>query len=348
MTPVAAYRGALFISARPATLLRRMAGRLVAGRLVAGCLVAGLLTVGSVHAQQKTEVPFATLGPSALNWLHEIAKAEGFYAERGIEVKELIAGSSPALIQAISTESVAGGLAVPDLAMRAIDRGSPIVFTGGIVERSILRMVGAPGITEIKQLAGKPVTVGGVQGGTANLLRLMLKRNGVDHNGVKMVAVTNSRDRIVSLNNGQVQAALLIAPFDTIAMNAGMKVLDVYNEPYAQIALALNRNWASKNPKLAAGVTQAMRKAAVFILDPKNRQRAIDILAAHTKTDKDIIAHSYKFMIEEHKAIAPGLVMTAASLENLIKIDNAISANPTQDRPIDLAKYFDPSFLNAK
>jgi ABC-type nitrate/sulfonate/bicarbonate transport system substrate-binding protein len=318
-------------------------------RMTRGVLVAGFAVIASgAQAQQKTEVRVAMLAPSSLLWLHAIAKDQGFYAERGIEVKELIAAGSPALLQAVSSGSVEAGIAVADLAIRAIDKDAPIVISGAILSKSILRLVGGKGITSVPQMSGKPVTAGGVEGGTANLMRFLIQRNGGDPRSVQMVAMANSKDRVMALNNGQVQGSLLIAPFDTLAQRDGMKVLDDYTEPYLQTPLILNKTWAAKDPKAAAALTQATKKAADWIYDPANKQKAIDILAAFTKVDKDICADSYAFIVEQQKAIGQGLVVTAASLENLIKIDKAVGANPSSDKVFDLARYYDASFLAAK
>lgn len=320
----------------------------IAVRLTSLC-VALLLAGAPVRAQQPvTEVRVAMLAPSALLWLHAVARDQGFYAERNVAVKELVAGSSPALLQAVSSGSVEAGISLGDVVIRAVDQGAPVVIAGAVLEKTILRLVGGTGVTEAKQLAGATVTAGAVEGGTANLLRFQLQRLGVDPRGVKMVALTNSKDRVVALGNGQVKGALLIAPFDTVAEREGMKVLDVYTEPYVQTPLILNKPWAEKNRAAAVGLTQALKKAAVWIYDPANKAKAIDILAAYAKVDKDTCAESYKFMIEQQKAIGRNLEVPAAGLENIIKIDQAIGANPASSKPFDLARYYDPSFLAAK
>ncbi|RAI45611.1 ABC transporter substrate-binding protein [Rhodoplanes roseus] len=312
---------------------------------LAACLS---LAAPVAHAQQKTDVRVAMLAPSALLWLHAIAKEKGFYAERGIEVRELVAGGSPALLQAVASGSVEAGISVADLAIRAIDKDAPVVIVGAVLGKSILRLVGGAGITSAAQMNGKPVTAGGVEGGTANLLRYLIMRGGGDPRGVQMVAMANSKDRVIALKNGQVMGSLLIAPFDTIAQRDGMKVLDDYTEPYLQTPLIVNKDWAKKDPKSAIALTQATKKAADWIYDPANKEKAIDILAAFTKVDRDICAESYKFIVEQQQAIGRGLVVSAASLENLIKIDKAVGANPTSDRAFVLSRYYDPSFLEAK
>lgn len=314
---------------------------------IASCILASALIVGApaARAQDRTEVRVAVLAPSALLWLHAIAKDQGFYAKHGIEVRDLVAAGSPALLQAVSTGSVEAGVAVADLAIRAIDQGAPVIISGAILGKSILRLVGGKGVTEVKQMAGKPVTAGGVKGGTANLLRYLAMQHGVDPNSLQMVAMANSKDRIVAMENGQVAGALLIAPFDTIAQNDGMKVLDDYVEPYLQTPLILNTTWAAKNPRAAIGITQANRDAANWIYDPANKQKAIDILAAFTKVDPAICAKSYAFIVEQQQAIGKGLDVTAESLTNLIKISKAVGAEPDTTRVFELSRYFDPRFL---
>ena len=163
-----------------------------------------------------------------------------------------------------------------------------------------------------------------------------------------MVALTNSKDRVVALGNGQVKGALLIAPFDTLAVREKMKILDVYTDPYVQTPLIVNRDWAAKNREAAVGLTKALQKAAIWIYDPANKQKAISILAAFTNVPADVCADSYTFIIEQQKAIGRNLQINAAGLENIVKIDQAIGASPASSKIFELSRYFDPSFLAAK
>jgi ABC-type nitrate/sulfonate/bicarbonate transport system substrate-binding protein len=315
--------------------------------LCAGAIAALPFVVAPAAAQQPTEIKVATLAPSALLWLHAIAKDQGFYAKHNVEIKELVAGSSPALLQAVSSGSVEAGISLGDLVIRAVDKGAPIVITGSILGKPVLRLIGGKGVTDIKQLKGATVTAGAVEGGTAELMRYQLKQAGVDPGTVKMVAITNSKDRVVALQNGQVKGALLIAPFDTLAIKSGMRVLDVYRKPWIETPLIVNKGWAAKNHAAAAGLTQALRDAANWIYDPGNKQKAIDILAAYTKTPKDVVADSYHFMIEDQKAVSPGLKVEEASLKDIVDIDVALG-HPAPAKPFKLSDYYDPSFLDAK
>jgi ABC-type nitrate/sulfonate/bicarbonate transport system substrate-binding protein len=180
------------------------------------------------------------------------------------------------------------------------------------------------------------------------LLRYQLQRGGIDPRGVKMVAMTNSSDRVVALGNGQVKGALLIAPFDSVAEKSGLKILDVYKEPYVQTPLIVNTGWASKNRAAAIALVKALNSAAAWINDPKNKDQAVAILSKFTNTDPATCAQSYAFIVEQQHAIGSDLSVSADGLENIIKIDNAIGANPASTKAFDLKRYYDPSFLSGR
>ncbi|MEW6122322.1 MAG: ABC transporter substrate-binding protein [Pseudomonadota bacterium] len=317
--------------------------------LCAAAIALSLPLSGAFAQAPKTEVKLAVLAPSALLWTHAIAQEKGFYEKQNLTVRELRASDSPALLQAVASGSADAGIALGDLAVRAIDKGAPVVIAGAVLQKTILRLYGAKGTATIKDLAGKPLTAGAVKGGTANLLKYQLKLGGVDPAGVQMVSIANSRDRIIAMGNGQVAGALLIAPFDTLAAREGAVYLGVYREPYVQTPLVLNKTWANApaTRPTAIALTQALKQAAAFIDDPANKDAAIDVLAAYTKTPRDVVEDSYEFIVKDQKAIPADLSVPAAGLENLFKIDAEVGGEP-QTQAFDLKRYYDPSFIAGK
>ena len=306
------------------------------------CLILG----SAAHAQgtPQTEVRLAMLAPSALMWVHAIAQKQGFYAARGLVVRELRAADSPALLQAVSSASADAGLSLGDLAIRAIDRGAPIVVVGAALDKAILRLYAARDVVGLAGLNGAAVTAGAVRGGTADLLKYQVMLGGGDAASLRMVSIANSRDRIVALGNGQIRAALLIAPFDTLAERDGFRLLDVYREPYVETPLILNRDWAAKNRVAATALVHAMKDAAGWLNQAANRDAAIDILAAYTGAARDVCAASYAFIIQDQKAVPADFSVTQAGLENISKIDAAVNGSGSTG-PFVLSKYYDPGFL---
>lgn len=307
-------------------------------------LALAALASTSLAAQAEETVRLANLAPGSLQWLHVIAEKEGFYKAHDLKIEELRAQSSSALLQAVSSGSVEAGISLGDLVIRAIDQGAPIIISGAILKNTALRLVGGKDVTEIGQLTGANMTAGAVSGGTANMMLFMLKENGVDPKSPKLLAIANSRDRIVALQNAQVTGALLIPPFDAMAQHDGMKVLADYPEPYVQTPLILNTNWAKAKPEAARALTQAFKDAAAWINDPANKDKAVSYLAEYTNADPADAAAAYDFLIVQQKAVDPDLSMPDAALQNIENINAALAS--TTPRSLDVAKYYDPSYLN--
>lgn|SRR5690606_11681138 len=307
-------------------------------------LVAGIAAFvpGAAYAQAGViEVRLARLAPSSLLWLHAIATEQGIYERYGLRIVDMQVQSSAALVQAVASGSADAGIALGDNVVQAVDQGASVVITGAILQKPVLRFIGT--VNTIPELRGKRLTAGAVDGGTTDLMRYMLIRAGVDPRQTLVIALTNSSDRVVALQNGHLDAALLIPPFDEVALRNGAKLLDVYNDYWLQTPLIVNTDWAQRNPEGARRITQALAEAARWIYDPANKDAAIDILARYTDVSRDIAAAGYAFMIEEIQAISPDLSVPAESIEAIFRIRQAVHGAPMPQ--FDLYKYYDPSYL---
>jgi ABC-type nitrate/sulfonate/bicarbonate transport system substrate-binding protein len=314
------------------------------GLAAAGCGSSGSSgSAGSDSAGAKTSVKLAVLAPSSLLWLHAIAKDKGFYGEHKVDVTEIQVQSSAALVQAVSSGSADAGLALGDNVIRAIDQGAKITITGSVLNKAALRLYLAKGLSDVSGVKGGKVTAGAVEGGTSDLLLYQLEQAGVPHGDVQLMGITNSKDRVTALENGQVKAALLIPPFDTLAEKAGAKLLGWYDQPYVETPLIVNTGWAGKNQAGAKGVTQALAEAAKWIYDPANKDAAADILAKYAGTDKDAALKAYTFMVTEGKVISPDLRVPTDGLNNIAQITAKISGK--SQPKLDESKYWDPKYL---
>lgn len=293
---------------------------------------------------ELAKVKLARLAPSALLWLHAIAKDQKFYEKHGVQVEDVQVQSSAALVQSVASGSADAGVALGDNVMQAVDQGAPVVITGAILHKPILRLIGK--VNSIPELKGKKVTAGAVEGGTTDLMLYQLKRAGLEPKDVQVIALTNSSDRLVAMQKGELHGALLIAPFDVQALREGAKLLDVYNGYWLQTPLIVNKVWAAKNPKVASGLTQAFAEAAAWVYKPENRQAAVNILATYTGIKSDVVDEAYKVIVQELKAISPDLAVPAESLKSILTIKQAVHGGPAPD--FDLSKYYDPSYLRGR
>lgn len=304
-------------------------------------LAATTMVASGQEQQDLEEVTLARLAPSALLWIHAIANEQGFYADHGVEVVDVQAQSSAALVQAVASGSADAGIALGDNTMIAIDEGAPIIISGAVLSKPILRLIGT--VENIEDLRGQRVTGGAVTGGTSDLLLYQLQQAGVQPDEVQVVGIPNSRDRLVGFQNGQLEGGLLIAPFDILALREGFNLLDVYTDYWLETPLILNTDWAAENPEAAEGVTQGLADAAAWIYDEANRDEAIRILADYTGIEADIVEEAYTFIVEEQQAISPDLTVPEDSLRNILVLRQAVRGGEMP--PFELSDYYDPSYL---
>jgi ABC-type nitrate/sulfonate/bicarbonate transport system substrate-binding protein len=311
--------------------------------LMVAISVAAVL-LGAVFAQPNAaleRVIMARLAPSALLWLHAIAQDKDLYTANGVFVEDVQAQNSAALVQAIASNSANAGIALGDNAIAAIEQNAPVIIAGAVLSRPVLRLFGAG--ESIEDLRGKAVTAGAVQGGTTNLMLWQLKQAGLTAADVQIVAVPNSRDRVIGMQNGELAGGLLIPPFDELAIQEGFNLLDVYRDYWLQTPLVFNKNWAEANRSAAEGTARALATAAAWIYDPANRDEAIQILAAYTSLDVQVAEAAYEFMVIDQQAISPDLSVPAESITNIFAINAELegTAMPT----VDISRYYDPSYL---
>ena len=298
---------------------------------------------GSPTTGPKQTVTLATLAPSSLLWLHAIAEKEGYYNQHNVTVRTVQIQSSSALVQAVASGSANAGVSLGDNVITAVDKGAPIIIAGALLQKAALRLYGSPKVKSINDLKGTKVTAGAVSGGTADLLLYQLMQAGLTKSDVQLLALTNSKDRVVALKNGQVQGSLLIPPYDTLAAQDGDTMLGWYDKPYIETPLIVNTSWAQANQAAALGLTGGLADAAKWIYDPSNGAAAQTILQNYTKVSAEAAKNAYQFMVTDGKVLSPDLAVQDAGLQNIV--DVSASVDGKTGAKLDISKYYDPSYL---
>ncbi|CAM3225414.1 ABC transporter substrate-binding protein [Stackebrandtia soli] len=313
---------------------------------LAATLALPLAACGSDDTGGDTKtVSVAVLGPGSLQWLHAIAKDQGFYADHGITVEDIQVQNSGALVQAVASGSADAGIALGDNVIKAVDEGADIAITGTLLQKAALRLYGAPGVDEISDLEGAQVTAGAVEGGTYELMVYMLQQAGVDPESLTPVAIANSSDRVVAMENEQVQGALLIPPFDTLAEESGATMLGWYDEFWLETPSIVNGPWAKENPEAATGFTQGLADAAKFFADAANKDESVRVLKEYADVDDAAATAAYDF-IHSNEIFSPDLSTNEEGLVNIAKISAEVSGKDISD--FDPSKYVDDSYLDKK
>jgi NitT/TauT family transport system substrate-binding protein len=121
-------------------------------------------------------------------------------------------------------------------------------------------------IKSVKDLANKRIGVSAPGSSTDYFLKFILKKNGVDPNGVGVIGVGLGASAVAAMEQGSVDAAIMLDPAVTLlgGRNKDLKVLvdtrtqkdtiDVFGGEYPGGALYTKAEWIEKNPKAAQGL----------------------------------------------------------------------------------------------
>jgi NitT/TauT family transport system substrate-binding protein len=245
-----------------------------------GIAVASIALFSGVAFAQK--VTLAVGGASCLCYLPTmLAKQLGEYEKAGVNVDVVeFKGGSEAL------KAVIGGSA--DVVSGYFDHCVNLAAKGQHLQAFVVydRFPGfalvvspkhASEISSIKDLANKKVGVSAPGSSTDFFLKYMLSKNGVDPNSVGVVGVGLGSTAIAAMQQGTIDAAIMLDPAVTILQNddKNLKILSdtrsqkdtvaVFGGEYPGGALYTRADWIASHEKEVQGMTKAILSTLKWI-----------------------------------------------------------------------------------
>jgi NitT/TauT family transport system substrate-binding protein len=269
-------------------------------------LSAGVLACLAAPAARAAEpVTLGTVGQASANlWPELIALDQGFFAAEGLQVDLLYVQSSAALVQQIAAGSLGiatqTGLADP---LRAVGMGASIAVVRIDVQAPPYDLVAKPNITNMKELKGKVISLGGPKDITRIYVERMLAPNGVNRGDFDMVFAGATTARASALLAGAVDAAILLPPFDFQAVAKGFNSLGLtvdYVKDLPFSGTAVNVAWANANKATLEKLLRAKTKSIAWFEDEQNRAAALRILKTASSMNEDDVDKAYKFFRDGH------------------------------------------------
>lgn len=240
------------------------------------------------------ERPVLTVGitPSMTFAQVQYAAQNDYFANHGLEVTLVEKGSSdvpPLLADEYQISTMAGATYIQAVAegfeLRALYPGVD-GHTGAI---SIMAMPGS-GIESINDLGGTTVAVNQPGAAFEIFTRILLEDAGVGQDNVQYSVIPFS-SMVESLVAGQVDAAVLTAPFNTIAESQGaVTVVDPFDGILEDVAIAgftVTADFAEQNPNTIAAFVAAMDEA-VADLNELGQEHFAEFLTTFTTIDPDV------------------------------------------------------------
>lgn len=319
-------------------------------------VVAGMTSA----AAAQSKVTIAIGGAACLCYLPTVlAKQLGEYDKAGVNV-ELVdfKGGSQSLTAVIggSADVVSGyfdhcvNLAAKNQALQAFvvyDRYPGLALVVSPKETA--------NIKSVKDLAGKAVGVSAPGSSTDFFLKYLLSKNGVDPNSVGVVGVGLGATAVAAMEQGKVQAAVLLDPAITVLQNRNKDLailsdtrttkdtLAVFGGEYPGGALYTKAGWIEAHPK----ETQALANAIVATLKWIHSHTPEEIMA---KMPAELVGADKAGYLAALKNTIPMYsetgMMDPKGAEAVLTVFSQSSAE-VKNAKIDLSKTYTNKFVEA-
>ena len=272
----------------------------VLARAAQALLFASALMLAPASHAAETIIAGGVSSASTNLWPIYIGVRKGFFADADIKIDLVFSQSNSATIQQVVINainvSIGSGLVDP---IRAIEKGAPIALVRIEVQRPPYALLGRPGIKEMKELAGKTVSVGGAKDITRIFFERMLVPSGVDPKSIDLIFAGATSARLAALQSGAADAAMLTSPYNFHAMAAGFTNLGLtaayVDMPFSGVAT--NRNWATQNAGTIRRFLAVYTKSILWLLEPANRKEAIDMMISVSGLKTEDVERSYDFLV---------------------------------------------------
>ncbi len=320
--------------------------------ILTAILGASLATGASAVAQTRRLEVIVFAGASALPIY--IAQEKGFFAKEGLSVNVTATPSSGfQMTSLINGKFDIAGTAADNLVAYQEGQGTAavegpvdlVIVSGG--SSTELALMAQPSIKSIGALKGTQFALDSLSTGYAFVLRKMLEKNGLQPTDYEFVAVGGTRERLESLKDGKMSAALVSEPFTTQAKNAGYTFLGEAVSsvgPYLASVQIANRAWAKQNEAAMVGYIRALVNAVDWLYDAGNTDEAVRILAAKTNTSEAVARPSTLGATRGQAALAPRGALDVAGLRTVLAVREQFAEPKKKMGPPE--KYYDLSYYN--
>jgi NitT/TauT family transport system substrate-binding protein len=220
----------------------------------------------------------------------------GFFKKQGLDVDMQTMQNGASIAAAVAGGTLDVGFADTISISSAHSRGLPFIFLApallnSYVAPTLALMVAGNGpIHEAKDLNGKTIGVNGLNNITMLPFEAWIDRSGGDSKSIKWIEIPipAADDAVVA---GKIDAATIGEPFITFGIDKSLRALYVEKNAiaprYVLAGFMTTKDWAAKNPALAAKFIAAIKEAGQWA--NANPAASAAILAKYTKIPQPVV-----------------------------------------------------------
>ena len=263
-------------------------------------ILAGLsfLALSLVPAEAATKVRLMYTAVSGYSSAY-IAKDQGFFEKRGLDVELILAPQGGAIIEGLVSGSAEIGTPTPTVFLQALDSGLDtvaIAATNAFPEKSKSGVLAKAeeSIHSAQDLIGKKVGVPGINGLLDVVFRQWLAKKGIDTKKVTYVEASFPQMSDM-LRSGTVDAVVTVDPFYSRILDQKTGYLvDNYTSvlpdgTIASVYAAIGK-WAAEHTDAVKALQGALAEAAAFSKDDAHAATVQASIARYTKLPVAVVS----------------------------------------------------------
>src|ERR1051326_6959486 len=248
------------------------------------------------------KVSFGLIAPAVIFLPLWIAEREGFFAKCGVEAVWRTCGTTDATTDAVRNGSVEIIMNSPEGSIADRIADGPLRLIGGLANRPPLSLIARPEFKRIEDLRGRRIGTSSLTEGTCHVVQLMLDKHGLHYpEDFEFVLAGAHPQRWGALQEGTIDAALQLLPFDLIAEHAGYSNLgaaDDYVPEFSFATISARIDWLEENAGLAAKLMRGLLEATAWFYD--HPQEAAQIVSTESRMQPEFALRACEKLIEKN------------------------------------------------
>ena len=266
------------------------------------------------------------------------------FADEGLDVQVTVTGESEHQLDLVDDEQLEIFHQAADHFVREIEHGKNYVVLHTIT-RAANALVVRPEYKTYEDLRGKTIALDNLQTGYWLLYKKVLQDQGLQPGDYHLSPDSGgSTKRMVKVREDRAQFTYMNAPASIKAELDGFRIFTNLSKHYPEFpasSIGSRRNWAESNRDTVIAYLRAYINASEWLLNPSNRDEAIEI-AAGIGHDPATLPGSYDTFIED------GLVRYGTlSRAGFIQVGELLVEGGVIDSFGDMEKYADSSYQQA-
>jgi ABC-type nitrate/sulfonate/bicarbonate transport system substrate-binding protein len=287
--------------------------------------------------------------PGVQNLPNFAAEHNGYFGNHGLQVETTFTKSSE-----LQRSELASGAC--NIAHSAVDNALAMTDIAGIdvaivvgLDHGFNKLIVQPDISSYEDLRGRVFGVDAPDTAFSLLFYEILRRKGLRKGeDYKVEVVGATRFRLEALKQRRVDFAVLNLPFNLLAQEAGLKVLD---DPidvvghYQSTGGFVRRDWAERERDTLVRYIAAYVEGLRWARNPANKRVVIELLERRMELTPDIAERCYQRVSDQGNGFASDAKIDRRGMDTVLKLRAGFSKGLGAEPP-PIAQYVDETFYD--